>query len=100
MATLPTLLMLGYSGSVYYFYEFEGIKALDISLGISTILGISISLLLGFRTSAAYDRWWEGRKIWGAIINDTRTLVRQLLGFVTGESRNERIESVTDYTIA
>ena len=100
VATLPMFLMLAYSGTVYYLYEYEGIKALDISLGISTILGISISLLLGFRTSAAYDRWWEGRKIWGAIINDTRTLVRQLIGFVDGHDRNENIVSITNYAIA
>ena len=55
------------------------------SLAESTVLaalGISVSLMLGFRTSAAYDRWWEARKVWGAIVNDSRTFVRQLEGFI------------------
>jgi putative membrane protein len=37
-----------------------------------------ISLLLGFRSNQAYDRWWEARTIWGAIVNDSRTLARQI----------------------
>ena len=47
-----------------------------IPLQLPTILGSSISLLLAFKTSQSYDRWWEARKIWGAIANDSRTLVR------------------------
>lgn len=39
-----------------------------------TMLGFVISLLLVFRTNTAYDRWWEGRKIWGALVNNTRNL--------------------------
>jgi putative membrane protein len=45
-------------------------------------LGSSIALLLAFKTSQSYDRWWEARKIWGAITNDSRTLVLQVRTFV------------------
>lgn len=48
---------------------------------IPTILGTAISLLLGFRTNQGYERWWEARIVWGAIVNDSRTLVRQLQTF-------------------
>lgn len=48
-----------------------------IPVAIPAMLGTALSILLGFRTSAAYDRWWEARKIWGAIVNDSRTLARQ-----------------------
>jgi putative membrane protein len=54
----------------------------NIPPSISAVLGTAVSLLLGFRTNAAYERWWEARKIWGAIVNDSRTLVRQIMGFV------------------
>ncbi|MCK5101533.1 MAG: hypothetical protein KAR17_01920, partial [Cyclobacteriaceae bacterium] len=54
----------------------------NIPPGITAVLGTAVSLLLGFRTNAAYERWWEARKIWGAIINDSRTFVRQLKGFI------------------
>jgi putative membrane protein len=53
-----------------------------VPLQLPTILGSSISLLLAFKTSQSYDRWWEARKIWGAIVNDSRMLVLQLRGFV------------------
>ena len=54
---------------------------LDIPLGIGTFLGTAIALLLSFKLSQSYDRWWEARKIWGAIVNDSRTLVIQLKQF-------------------
>lgn len=41
---------------------------------IHSLLGFVISLLLVFRTNTAYERWWEGRKIWGALVNNTRNL--------------------------
>lgn len=53
-----------------------------IPLQLPTILGSSIALLLAFKTSQSYDRWWEARKIWGAIANDSRTLVLQVRTFV------------------
>ena len=56
-----------------------------IPLQLPTILGSSIALLLAFKTSQSYDRWWEARKIWGAIVNDSRTLVLQVRTFVPDE---------------
>lgn len=51
---------------------------LQISLksgtSIFSVLGIVLSILLVFRTNTAYDRWWEGRKQWGALVNHTRNL--------------------------
>ena len=52
---------------------------LAIPLAIPSILGTAISLFLGFRTNSAYQRWWEARKIWGEIINNSRTFTRQVL---------------------
>jgi putative membrane protein len=45
---------------------------------VYSLLGFVISLLLVFRTNTAYDRWWEGRKAWGAFVNDTRSLSSKL----------------------
>ncbi|HEX8658653.1 MAG TPA: bestrophin family ion channel [Hymenobacter sp.] len=53
-----------------------------IPLQLAAVLGSAISLLLAFILSQSYDRWWEARKVWGAIVNDSRTLVLQVLGFV------------------
>jgi putative membrane protein len=56
-----------------------------IPLTLPSILGSSISLLLAFTISQSYDRWWEARKVWGAIVNDSRTLVLQVRSFVKAE---------------
>src|SRR5689334_13544135 len=50
----------------------------DMPLTIPAFLGTSISVLLSFKMNQSYDRWWEARKIWGAITNDSRSLVIQL----------------------
>jgi putative membrane protein len=47
-------------------------------LTIPTFLGTAISILLSFKMNQSYDRWWEARKVWGAIVNDSRSLVLQL----------------------
>jgi len=42
------------------------------------ITGLPLGIILGFRNSSSYDRFWEGRKLWGALTNQCRSLVRQL----------------------
>ena len=44
-----------------------------------TLLGIALAIFLSFRNSVSYDRFWEARKLWGAVLNETRTLTRQQL---------------------
>ena len=44
-----------------------------------TLVGVALALFLGFRNSSSYDRWWEGRKLWGALVNITRALTVQVL---------------------
>lgn len=39
-----------------------------------SLLGVILSIFLVFRTNTAYDRWWEGRKQWGALVNNTRNM--------------------------
>ena len=52
--------------------------AVPLGPAFLSILGIILGLLLVFRTNSAYDRWWEGRKIWGALVNVSRGLAHQL----------------------
>ncbi len=67
------------SAVAVYFYEIRQMRFLALPVAIPSILGTTISLILAFRTNASYDRWWEARKVWGAIVNDSRSLVRQSL---------------------
>src|SRR5688500_4180385 len=54
----------------------------DIPLNIPIFLGTAISVLLSFKMNQSYDRWWEARKIWGSIVNDSRNLIIQLQTFL------------------
>lgn len=47
-----------------------------------SLLGFAISMLLVFRTNTAYDRWWEGRKLWGQLVNTSRNLAVKLDGYL------------------
>ncbi|MDQ3109288.1 MAG: hypothetical protein M3R17_05295 [Bacteroidota bacterium] len=50
----------------------------EMPLTIPAFIGTAISILLSFKLSQSYDRWWEARKIWGSIVNDSRSFVIQL----------------------
>lgn len=79
----PLLLSIGlYTGLIAYLElehfnlaENHNLKNIPIMHGM---LGFVISLLLVFRTNTAYDRWWEGRKLWGALVNNSRNLAIKL----------------------
>ena len=72
---LPAMIYLGlYAGLVSYLcIDFFAYKPKS-SMVLHSLLGFVISLLLVFRTNTAYDRWWEARKLWGALVNISRNL--------------------------
>ncbi len=47
-----------------------------------TLIGLALGIFLGFRNNAAYDRFWEGRKLWGQLVNSARSFARQSLTLV------------------
>lgn len=49
---------------------------------IPTVLGTAIAFFIGFNNNQAYDRWWEARKVWGALVNDSRSFSRALINYV------------------
>lgn len=82
-----------YTSLIWFAMVYFDLKHISIPLGVPTILGTVISLLLAFRSNQAYDRWWEARIIWGSIVNDSRTFTRQLLCFMqTPYSEDNRSE--------
>jgi ion channel-forming bestrophin family protein len=61
--------------------------------GIDNVVpSLVLGLLLVFRTNTAYDRFWEGRKAWGTIVNASRNLVRQILVTVQTQSEAEQLQ--------
>ncbi|MEL1241092.1 bestrophin family protein [Flavobacterium flavipallidum] len=86
----PLIVLIGiYSAAVAYL-ELEywdlpddsHVKNISMMHGM---LGFVISLLLVFRTNTAYDRWWEGRKMWGALVNNSRNLALKLNAIIEDE---------------
>ena len=71
----------------------------EMPLTIPAFIGTAISILLSFKLSQSYDRWWEARKVWGAIVNDSRSLVIQLQT-LTAEGNDETIKKIAFRQIA
>ncbi|MCC9168475.1 bestrophin family protein [Pontibacter harenae] len=64
---------------------------ISIPLSVPMVLGTVLSLLLAFKSNQAYDRWWEARIVWGAVVNDSRTLIRQMLCFTEAPYATEEV---------
>lgn len=75
------VLVLAYTILFEIFHHYFINLPVDIPIAIPTMIGTIISLLLAFKSNQAYDRWWEARIVWGAVVNDSRTLIRQMLTF-------------------
>jgi putative membrane protein len=71
----------------------------EMPLTIPAFIGTAISILLSFKLSQSYDRWWEARKVWGAIVNDSRSLVTQLQS-LTSKGNDEKIKKIAFRQIA
>nr|WP_315221688.1 bestrophin family ion channel [uncultured Flavobacterium sp.] len=74
-------LLLAYTTLFEIFHHYFINVSVDVPIAIPTMIGTIISLLLAFKSNQAYDRWWEARIIWGSIVNESRTLIRQMLTF-------------------
>ena len=88
---LPALLiaaaystLLTYLSIEVHYLEFKSTTV------IHSLLGFVISMLLVFRTNTAYDRWWEGRKLWGELVNSSRNFALKINTMIPSEAKNEK----------
>src|SRR5580765_2695979 len=58
----------------------------EIPVSVPAFIGTAISIILSFKLSQSYDRWWEARKIWGSIVNESRIFTLQLQSFINPEN--------------
>jgi putative membrane protein len=76
-----------YAGVVTYllidFWQLPETSMLRKVIYVHQTIGFVFSLLLAFRINSAYDRWWEGRKIWGSLTNNSRNLAMKLKHLIT-----------------
>jgi putative membrane protein len=79
--------------AVTIFYFLSPFPALALPL---TIFGTALALVLGFRVNSAYQRWWEGRILWGSMVNVSRSFTRAVLAFLPDRSEAQwlRVELV------
>jgi len=76
-------------------------EALNSLISVYSLLGFVISLLLVFRTNTAYDRWWEGRKIWGQFLNDSINLSVKLASYdLTNEEKEFFARMIPNFALA
>lgn len=68
--------------------------------GVNTLLGISLSVLIVFRNNSSYDRWWEGRKLWGQLVNRSRSLAALAWNIesVPEPERRQFLQSVSKFS--
>ena len=74
--------------SLYVWCKYEWLKVPWVPL---TLIGIAVAFYVGFKNNSAYDRTWEARKIWGGIVNSSRSWGAMVTSFVTDEFTNEKI---------
>ncbi|HEX2617883.1 MAG TPA: bestrophin family ion channel, partial [Flavobacteriales bacterium] len=84
---MPALVLIGvYTWLIAYleleWFELSQEHHLTNITVMHSLLGFAISMLLVFRTNTAYDRWWEGRKLWGQLVNVSRNLAVKLATYI------------------
>lgn len=90
---LPRSLLCGLFGIVIYMLHLLHIRVSLPILG-SLIPNIVLGLLLVFRTNTAYERFWEGRKAWGTLVNTVRNLSRQILVSISEQHPQEHYAKI------
>ncbi|WP_350293233.1 bestrophin family ion channel [uncultured Croceitalea sp.] len=85
------LFFIAYATLIFSFYHVLEWKHIDIPFQPLSVIGIAVAFYIGFKNSQSYDRFWEGRKIWGGIVNYSRTWANNVLSFV----ENDRTAQVT-----
>ena len=63
-----------------------GLESSGYGLAPFTVLGVALSIFLGFRNNAAYERWWEARKLWGQLVFEIRNLARAVQALIPEDS--------------
>ncbi|MBM3922819.1 MAG: hypothetical protein FJ340_06375 [Sphingomonadales bacterium] len=91
----PMMIIIGlYSGGIAWlelsYWRLSDKNSIRNLTILHTLLGFAISMLLVFRTNTAYERWWEGRKLWGSLVNNTRNLAMKLNQIIPADHSDDR----------
>ncbi|CAH0266752.1 bestrophin family ion channel [Chryseobacterium sp. Bi04] len=81
-----------FSLAIYYFKGKIFDYKVHLNPTIFTLIGLALAIFMGFCNSASYDRFWEGRKLWGLLVIETRSLTRQIFSLVNDSSPESKEE--------
>lgn len=90
---LPVLIFMAvFTFAVEIIYDVFGLdeKNFPGTIAMHSLLGVVLGLFLVFRINSAYDRWWEGRKMWGGMVNSTRNFALKLNSYMSKEDHENR----------
>lgn len=100
---LPALVVLGiYTLLLAYAVDYFELDFRSTTV-VHSLLGIVLGLFLVFRMNSAYDRWWEGRKHWGSLVNNTRNLALKMDAFLDDddlENRSYFAQMIPNFAVA
>ncbi len=102
LVLLPEILILGaYTYGLCFLFlvqlEEYHVEMIKNATAVHTLIGFVMGMLLVFRTNTAYDRWWEGRKQWGALVNNTRNFILKANNFIADK---DEVTTLKNYTKA
>ncbi|MGI9549949.1 MAG: bestrophin family protein [Aurantibacter sp.] len=80
-----------WAGLAFSLYHFLGWNFIDIPFQPLSVIGIAVAFYIGFKNSQSYDRFWEGRKIWGGIVNYSRTWANNVLSYIENDKEAQRV---------
>lgn len=88
-----------YASLIFYVNHFPGWDFINIPFQPLSLIGIAVAFYIGFKNAQSYDRFWEGRKIWGGIVNYSRTWGIQVLSFVRTDDKahDKKVQSQLIY---
>lgn len=89
--TFFSIVVLIFHGKIY---EYK----VHLNPAIFTLIGIALAIFLGFCNTASYDRYWEGRKLWGTVVVESRSLVRQVFTIVKEENDSDLAKEKEQFT--
>ena len=76
---------------IYYLEHVLNWDWISIPVAPVALLGGGLAIFLGFRNNSAYDRWWEARKIWGGMVNVSRSFGMNVISFLEGKGVDEGV---------
>jgi ion channel-forming bestrophin family protein len=84
------LLFAAFAAAVVVLDRVVGLQLIEVGPLPLGVLGGAIGIFVSFRTNSAYDRWWEGRRLWGQLVNTSRHFTTQVLTYAGREHETQR----------